>query len=101
MKKIITAAAAIILAVTFAAPAQASTSQYVRWIKSNIDGAQYLTTTQIVKMGKMICTSLDKNVDIYELGEIAMDSGYTSEEAASWVVGAVYFVCPRHKWMLS
>jgi Protein of unknown function (DUF732) len=104
MRKIAAITAAAILTITgivAAAPAEASTSQYVTWVRSNVDGAQYLTRTQIVKMGKTICTSLDNDVDIYELGEIAMDSGYTTEEAAAWVVGAVYFVCPRHKWMLS
>lgn len=104
MRKIImfiTAAVLAVTAVAFAPPAQASTSEYVRWIHSKVYGSKYLTRTQIVNMGKLICTSLDKGVDIYEIGEIAMDDGgYTTDEAAAWVVGAVYFVCPRNKWML-
>jgi hypothetical protein len=101
-KKLIAAVAAILVGLVVLAPAaQATTGQYVKWIRSNVDGSYSLSYAQIAKMGKMICTSLDEDVDIYELGEIAVDSGYSTEEAAAWVVGAVYFVCPRHKWMLS
>lgn len=105
MRKVLVATAAALAigtgAIITAPPAAATNSQYVRWIHEEIDGSYALSNTQIIRMGKLVCRALDTGNDAYEIGETIMDTGFTMDEAAAWVVGAVYFICPRHKWMIA
>lgn len=83
-----------------APPASATVNQYVTFVRSETTTGWTVPRSQIIKLGRTVCNSLDVGVDIYELGEIAVDAGMTTHDAATYVVGAVYFICPRHKGLL-
>lgn len=100
MKHLTRAVLAALLGLTaifaLAPPASASTSQYVAFVRSEIPEARYMDRSEIIDLGKTICTSLNV-LSVGTVAESGTDAGLTDGEVATLVVGAVFFICPKHK----
>ena len=97
-KKITAVIAALVIggSVTAAAPAGASTGEYVSFVKSELPSARGIPSGEIVSLGKTICKSLNV-LSVDRVVESADDTGLTMREVSVLIVGAVWFICPRHK----
>jgi hypothetical protein len=88
--------AAAVGLVTQAAPAQASTGDYVLFVRQELPEARSIPRATIIKLGKTICKSLN----VLTVGQVVAsseDSGLDNDEVAVLIVGAVWFICPKHK----
>lgn len=96
---VVAIAAALLLAggsVATASPAVASTGEYVLFVKSELPSARGIPSGEIVTLGKTICKSLNV-LSVDRVVSSADDTGLTMREVSVLVVGAVWFICPRHK----
>jgi len=98
MKRVLaTVGILLALVVGVAAPAQATPGQYVTFVRAQVDDGWGNSRYQIIKFGKAICKGMDSGITPMSIGEMMMDEGFSSNDAAAYVVGAAYFLCPRHK----
>lgn len=91
------ALAATLLGFTaLAPPAQASVSDYIEFVREEIPEAVYIPSRTISSLGKTICRGLNM-MPVGDVVDSADGTGLSNSEVAVLVVGAVWFICPKHK----
>lgn len=54
-----------------------------------------------VEVGRQVCDALDRGMSVRLLAALAMDSGFTSEQAATIIAAAIVVYCPWNESKVS
>ncbi|WP_197497387.1 DUF732 domain-containing protein [Mycobacterium sp. 852013-51886_SCH5428379] len=91
-KKMSTAFAAITAAVVFAAPAEADQWDFVNGLDEQ--GIYYEDISEIIDVGKRICSNLRQQISPQYAGSPAVSAGYVAKETVIITYAAAHFMCP-------
>ena len=53
-----------------------------------------LSRSDVVEVAKMVCENLDQGYAASTLGNLAMESGFTKDQAASLIAASIVVYCP-------
>jgi len=103
MKKTISIVAAIVVALSIAAPAAAVQPAltdrdrvFVSFLRSEEHGFRNVTAVSLVKLAKKVCHALDDGAYETSVTAYMVDNGFTYNESLAFVGGAIGSYCPRH-----
>lgn len=109
MNKIIAATAAATLtaatAIAVAPPAQAASPSgiredrlFVRLVTEEAPSLKGIPRKTMVKTAKQTCKFLRTGFTVIDAVDVMQESGFTQNEAISFVAGAVVFYCPEQEY---
>jgi PBP1b-binding outer membrane lipoprotein LpoB len=77
-----------------AAPLQGDDETYLGFLRSK---GIYASAETSIEVGKTVCEALDDGYDVTLIMALAIDSGFTQEEAAAIIAAAILTYCPWNK----
>lgn len=76
---------------TRAEPPRGDDQTYLEFLRSK---GIYATDETSIEVGKTVCSTLDQGYDVITIMSVAIDSGFTQEEAAAIIAAAILTYCP-------
>lgn len=74
-----------------AEPLRGDDQTYLEFLRSK---GIYATDETSIEVGKTVCSTLDDGYDVITIMNVAIDSGFTQDEAAAIIAAAIVTYCP-------
>jgi len=83
---------------TEAAPMQGDDETYLSFLRSK---GIYASAETSIEVGKTVCNTLDDGYDVTLIMALAIDAGFTTDEAAAIIAAAIVTYCPWNESKVS